>query len=55
MTLHIAYLDPGTGSIVIQAIIGSVAGVLFAFRNYIKNLGFKLRGSRATETEIAEK
>jgi hypothetical protein len=47
MILHIAYLDAGTGSIVIQAVIGSVAGIMFAFRNFIKTLGFRLKTSRS--------
>lgn len=33
---HFGYLDPGTGSLFVQALIGSVAGVGFAFR---KTLG----------------
>ncbi|HSM39709.1 MAG TPA: hypothetical protein VK862_03090 [Afifellaceae bacterium] len=30
-----AYLDPGTGSIILQGIIGAVAGGLFFARTYI--------------------
>jgi hypothetical protein len=33
-----AYLDPGTGSIVLQAIAGGVAGVLFLLRIYWKKI-----------------
>ncbi|HEX5780105.1 MAG TPA: hypothetical protein VFY21_14785 [Xanthobacteraceae bacterium] len=33
-----AYLDPGTGSIVLQAIIGGVAASLFIFRSYFDRL-----------------
>ena len=37
-----AYLDPGTGSIIIQAVIGAVAGAAFIFRNAVKQAGVKL-------------
>ncbi len=29
-----AYLDPGTGSIMLQAVIGAVAGGMFVMRSY---------------------
>ncbi|MCC6948213.1 MAG: hypothetical protein IT539_10650 [Bradyrhizobiaceae bacterium] len=35
-----AYLDPGTGSILLQAIIGGVAATLFVVRGYL----YRLRG-----------
>lgn len=39
MSLHFfGYLDAGTGSIVIQAIIGSVVGGAYAFRNFSKRI-----------------
>ena len=31
---HYAYLDPGTGSIILQAIIASVASSLFVIKMY---------------------
>ena len=33
-----AYIDPGTGSFAIQAVIGTVMGVSYAARNRIKLL-----------------
>jgi len=48
-----AYLDPGTGSILLQAIIGGVATGLFIMRGYwrkIKNLF-----GRETTTELSGK
>ena len=30
-----AYLDPGTGSVIIQALIGVIAGVLIALKIYL--------------------
>jgi hypothetical protein len=31
-SLLLSYIDPGTGSLIIQILIGSVAGVLVAFK-----------------------
>lgn len=33
-----AYLDPGTGSMILQIILGGVAGILVAAKLYWKNL-----------------
>jgi hypothetical protein len=33
-----AYLDPGTGSLILQGIIGTVAGALVALRLYWKRI-----------------
>ena len=33
-----AYLDPGTGSIILQAIISGVAATMFIFRSYFYRL-----------------
>jgi hypothetical protein len=41
MSLHFAYLDAGTGSIVIQAVVGTALGVTYALRNFSKKF-FKL-------------
>jgi hypothetical protein len=49
MSSHIfAYLDAGTGSIVVQAVIGTALGVTYALRNFTKKF-FKL--FRRTDTE----
>lgn len=42
-----AYLDPGTGSLLLQALIGGVAAGLFAFRQYWGRIKGSL-GSRFT-------
>jgi hypothetical protein len=47
------YIDPGAGSLVIQAIIAAVISVPFFFRNAIRNGMRRLRGERA-ETAAAE-
>lgn len=33
-----AYLDPGTGSLIIQLLIGSVVGIMVVFRNSLGNV-----------------
>ena len=37
-----AYLDPGTGSVIIQAVIGAIAGVLITLKIYWYKLKEKL-------------
>lgn len=37
-----AYLDPGTGSVIIQAVIGVIAGVLITLKIYWYKLKEKL-------------
>lgn len=32
---HLAYADPGTGAILLQLLIGSMAGMVFVFRQSI--------------------
>ena len=36
--IHLAYIDPGTGSFVVQAIVGTLAGVAFAIRGTLRRL-----------------
>ncbi len=43
-----AYLDPGTGSIILQSIIGAVAGAMVIGRSYIYRLKAWL-GSKQNE------
>ncbi len=38
-----AYLDPGTGSLFIQAIIGGVLAVVVALRSFIRNAFYKIK------------
>ena len=42
-TTFSVYLDPGTGSIVIQSVIGVVAGVAFFGRRFFGGLRNKIR------------
>jgi F0F1-type ATP synthase assembly protein I len=39
----LAYLDPGTGSLVVQAIIGGAAGILLFGRRAISGVGRKAK------------
>jgi len=48
--LHLAYIDPGTGSFIVQAVIGTVLGVSFTIRRQISALFRKLTGKdKATD------
>jgi hypothetical protein len=40
--ITIAYIDPGTGSLMIQSIIGGVLGAVFLLKNHIKALWRKI-------------
>ena len=46
MRSFIAYIDPGTGSFALQAVIGSVMGAAFMARTQIKNLMNKFKKPR---------
>jgi hypothetical protein len=41
---YIAYLDPGTGSLFIQAIIGVLLAGIVAFRGFFGGMVSKIRG-----------
>ena len=42
-----AYLDPGTGSMLLQGLIGGIAGGMFAIRLYWSKLKDRFGGGRA--------
>lgn len=44
MNLVFSYLDAGTGSVVIQSLIGIVAGIGVFGRKFIASLGHRIRG-----------
>lgn len=53
---NFAYLDPGTGSMIIQAVIGITAGVGLFGRKAIHSVRNKLTGNAlSTDTKKAEK
>jgi hypothetical protein len=45
---YFAYLDPGTGSIIIQAIVGFGLGVIVVLRTHIGRFFGKLKGGRSS-------
>jgi hypothetical protein len=47
--IHLAYIDPGTGSIVLQAVVGTVAGVTYAVRHRIRGLIAKFSKGNSAE------
>ncbi len=48
-----AYLDPGTGSYIIQIIIGAIVGILFTVKIYWKKISLSLSNlfSKKQKTE----
>ena len=51
-TIHLLYLDPGSGSYLVQAIVAGALGVVFFFRNivqYIKAFFALLIGKKPTD------
>ncbi|MBE0644940.1 MAG: hypothetical protein IH600_12730 [Bacteroidetes bacterium] len=40
----LAYIDPGTGSLIIQALIAGLLGMLFAIRKWLHSGFLRLRG-----------
>jgi len=50
-----AYLDPGTGSILIQGLIAAIAGGLFTIRLYWQKVkSFFVKDEESSNDEIAE-
>lgn len=52
---QLGYLDPGTGSVVIQAVVGVVAGVSFFTRRRIMPLLYKVKGAFSKKDSKAGK
>lgn len=48
-----AYIDPGSGSIILQAVIGTIAGIAYAIRHRIAILWGKItgKGKKPKKTE----
>jgi hypothetical protein len=44
-----AYIDPGTGSYLLQLMIGSILGGLFVVKMYWKKITSRLRGKHADD------
>jgi uncharacterized membrane protein required for colicin V production len=50
-----AYLDPGTGSIILQAVIGTVTGALIVIKLYWYKLKALLKGTAKNDAGGADK
>lgn len=53
----LAYLDPGTGSLIVQAVVGAVIGVAVALKVYwhkIKAFFFKRKAAPAVEPNAGQ-
>jgi hypothetical protein len=53
--MHFAYIDPGSGSLLIQAIVAAVISVPFFFRRNIGALVQRVRGSHGGKTTPTQK
>jgi hypothetical protein len=49
----LAYIDPGTGSILLQVLIGSVVGVFIMFRQSVAHMVSWLRGGRRRNEAVS--
>ena len=49
MLFRFAYIDPGTGSFVLQAVIGTILGVGYTVRRQIATLVGKITGKNKVE------
>ena len=52
MELVLAYIDPGSGSLIIQGIIAALVAVPVLFRNQIRRFANKVRGTDATDLTV---
>lgn len=55
MRLLFAYIDPGAGSLVIQAIIAGVVSIPFFFRNAIRSTFGRLRRRPSSGDAVSER
>lgn len=51
MHLLLAYIDPGAGSLVIQAVIATIVAVPFFLRHHIGRLVRSIRGGETDEPQ----
>jgi hypothetical protein len=49
MHLVFAYIDPGSGSLILQALIAGVLTLPFVFRNAVRRTVARLKGQAAAE------
>jgi uncharacterized membrane protein len=48
-----AYIDPGTGALIVQAVVSSVVGVLFFARRTIQKLYWRISGKKRPAADDA--
>lgn len=48
---NLAYLDPGTGALLMQVIVGAVAGALYFMRSTISGLWLTITGGRTASAQ----
>jgi superfamily II DNA or RNA helicase len=53
MTEFLAYIDPGSGSLIIQAVVATVIAVPFFFRQQLGRLVRAVRGEGKAESSAA--
>ncbi|MEA3510916.1 MAG: hypothetical protein U9R51_05720 [Actinomycetota bacterium] len=51
LMIHVAYLDPGTGTLIVQALLGGTAGVAVLFKTKRSRMA---RKSKAAEAELTK-
>jgi hypothetical protein len=51
---HFAYLDPGTGSLVLQSVVGALLGTIVVLRTKIKQVYYKIKGGTKKEELTSE-
>jgi hypothetical protein len=52
--LMLIYIDPGAGSMVIQAILATALAIPFFFRTHISRVVQRFRGTRADRDDTAQ-
>ena len=52
MHLDLAYIDPGSGSLIIQAIIATLVAIPFFFRHQIARVTHRFRGNPDTPETV---
>ena len=55
LTHFFAYLDPGTGSLIIQSLIGAAAGIAVFGRRFITGIKMKFKRHSPTEKDDSTK
>ena len=49
-----AYLDPGTGSVILQVVAAGVLGAIFTFKNYLRAAKSYILGLLGRKDSVAE-